>query len=66
MKYLDIINKWADNCQMTFDLSKCELVRVTNKKHPLEHCYYLQAEQIKSVPHAKYLGVVIDEHLAIM
>ena len=32
-KDLDIINTWADNWQMTFNLSKCELVRVTNKKH---------------------------------
>ena len=49
---------------MTFNLSKYALVRVTNKKHPLEHCYYLQLEQIKSVLHAKYLGVVIDKHLS--
>ena len=63
-KDLDIINKWADNWQMTLNLSKCKLVRVTNKKHPLKHCYYLRAEQIKSVPHAKYLSVVIDEHLS--
>ena len=62
-KDLDIINKWAESWQMTFNLSKCKLVRVTNKKHPLEHSYYLQGEQIKSVPHAKYLGVIIDEHL---
>ena len=58
-KDLDIINKWAESWKMTFNLSKCELVRVTNKKHPLEHSYYLQGEQIKSVPHAKYLGVSI-------
>ena len=48
---------------LTFNLSKCELVQVTNKKHPMEHSYYLQGEQIKSVPHTKYLGVIIDEHL---
>ena len=31
-KDLDIINKWVDNWQIkvTFNLSKCELVRVTN------------------------------------
>ena len=29
---LDIINKWAESWQMTFNLSKCELVQVTNKK----------------------------------
>ena len=56
-KDLDIINKCAESWQMTFNLSKCELVRVTNKKHPFEHSYYLQGEQIKSVPHAKYLGI---------
>ena len=30
----------------------------------MKHCYYLQGEEIKSVPHAKCLGVVIDEHLS--
>ena len=45
-------------------LGKYELVRITSKKHPLKHCYYLQGEQIKSVPNAKYLGIAIDEHLS--
>ena len=49
---------------MTFNLDKCKLVRVTNKKHPLKLFYHLQGKQIKSVPHAKYLGVVIDKHLS--
>ena len=59
---LDIVNKWVDSWQMAFNLGKCKLVRVTNKKYPLKHCYNLQGEQIKSVPDAKYLGVIIDEH----
>ena len=29
--------------------------------HPLQN---IEAEQIKSVPHAKYLSVVIDKHLS--
>ena len=51
---------------MDFNLGKCEfnLVRIKNKKHLLKNCYYLQGEQIKSIPIAKYLGVVIDEHLS--
>ena len=60
---LDIINKWAESWQMTFNLSKCELVQVTNKKLWDIASACLQGEQIKSVPHAKYLGVIIDEHL---
>ena len=43
-KDLDIVNKWADSWQMTFNLGKCELVWVTNKKYPLEHCYHLQKD----------------------
>ena len=50
--------------QMNFNLGKCELVRITNKKHPLKYCYCLQGEQIKSVPNAKYLGIVINERLS--
>ena len=63
-KDLDIVNKWADSWQMAFNLGKCYLVRVTNKKRSLKHCYRLQGEEIKSVSHAKYLSAVIDEHLS--
>ena len=55
-----IVDKWVDTWQMDFNL---EFVKITNKKHALKHCYYLQGEQIKSEPNAKYRGVVIDEHL---
>ena len=56
----------ADIWQMGFSSGKCYLVNITNKKQPLKHCYYLQGEEIKSVPNAKYLGVVIDEYLSFM
>ena len=33
-KDLDVVNQWAKSWQMAFNLSKCELVQITNKKNP--------------------------------
>ena len=43
----DTLNQWAINWQMSFNLCKCELIQITNKKHPPRHCYYMQEEHIK-------------------
>jgi len=48
---------------MIFNPSKCEFLRVTYKANPIHMSYYKQNERIKEVPHAKYLGVTIDQHL---
>ena len=48
---------------MIFNPSKWEFLRVTNTVYPIHMSYYLQNEKIKEVPHAKYLGVAIDQHL---
>ena len=51
-----ILNQWAKDWQRLFNLSKCELIRISNKRCPLRHCYHMQEELIKSVHHRKYLG----------
>ena len=43
--------------------SKCEFLRVTNKASLIHMSYHIQNEKIKEVPHAKHLGVTIDQHL---
>ena len=48
---------------MTFNLAKCELLCITNKKNPSKYCYSLNGENVRSIPHTKYLGVILDEHL---
>jgi len=40
-----------------------EFLRVTNKANLIHMSYYIQNERIKEVPHAKYLGITIGQHL---
>jgi len=37
-------------------------MRVTNKANLIHMSYCIQNEKIKEVPHAKHLGVTIDQH----
>jgi len=57
------LSEWANIWQMTFNLAKCELLCITNKKNPSKYCYSLNGENVRGVPHTKYLGVILDEHL---
>ena len=63
-KDLDTLDQWAINWKMSFNLQKCEFLRITNKKHPILACYSLQNTTIKEVSYAKYLGVTIDQNLS--
>ena len=48
---------------MTFNILKCEFLRVTNQRNPILHTYYIENSPIKEVPSTKYLGVTIDNKL---
>ena len=54
-----MVTKW----QMPFNPKKCEFLRITNKKSPLIHTYYIAISPIKEVTSTKYLGVLIDHKL---
>ena len=60
---LHSLTQWAKTWQMAFNLCKCELLRITNKQNPSRYCYYMNGEEVRSVSNAKYLGVILDEHL---
>ena len=48
---------------MSFNPTRCEFLRITNKKTPLIHSYYITTSLIKEVTSIKYLGVRIDNKL---
>jgi len=50
------LSEWASIWQMTFNLVKYELLCITNKKNQSECCYSLNGENVRGVPHTKYLG----------
>ena len=63
---LDSLMEWscAHKWQMHFNPRKCEFLRITNKKTFLSFSYYINGCQIQEVSHARYLGVILDQHLS--
>ena len=49
---------------MSFNLQKCEFLRIMHKKNPIVVQYTLHDNAVHEVTHAKYLGVVIDSKLS--
>jgi len=47
----------------TFNPTKTEFLRITNKTNYVKFSYYLSNTLIPQVSHTKYLGIVIDENL---
>ena len=48
---------------MSFHPEKCELLRVTNKRNPLDVSYTMQDHNLKQVDTKKYLGVTLQKKL---
>ena len=48
---------------MSFNPQICEFLRVTNKRNPILHTYYIENTLIKEVLSATHLGVTIDSKL---
>ena len=62
----DDLNKvfsWADQWQMSFNASKCEALRLTNKTDPWDYTYRVDGHHIESTSSHKYLGVTITQGL---
>jgi len=51
---LNLLVQWADRWKMTFNILKCEFLRITNQQNPILHTYYIESIPIKEVTSAKY------------
>ena len=60
---LNTLQDWANKWLMVFNPTKCELIRITNKRNRQLSDYYIQNTLIKANSQVKYLGVTIDKHL---
>ena len=63
---VDTLSQWADVWQMSFNPSKTEFFRITNKMNYVQSSYYLSNTLIPSVSHTKYLGLIIDKNLNML
>ena len=53
------LEKWKKMWDMNFNPSKCQVLRVTCLKTPIETQYFLHDIMLDSVSSAKYLGLII-------
>jgi len=58
------LENWANIWQMKFNPSKCVHQTITRKKSHIHFCYQIHGQHIQQNRSAKYLGVVINEHLS--
>lgn len=60
---LDKLQEWEEKWLMKFNPSKCETIRLTNKKKIVDYTYNIHGTNLKLVDEAKYLGLTIDSKL---
>jgi len=61
---IDTLSEWADTWLMTFNLTKCEHLTVTNKRSPINSSYKIHDHMVQQVTSTKYLGVTINHNLS--
>ena len=54
---------WGSTWGMKFNAKKCNIMRVSRSRKPLQHFYSLGSEILQEVSDAKYLGIQIDNKL---
>ena len=57
---LDALMVWGSTWGMKFNAKKCNIMRVSRFRKPLQHFYNLGNEILQEVSDAKYLGIQID------
>ena len=57
------IKEWTMNWGMDFNVTKCDVISITNKRQINTENYYLNGTELKRKRTIKYLGVTIDNKL---
>ena len=60
---LNTLVQWSNTWQMSFNASKCSLLRIHKKKAPLQTSYTMLEHTLNTVQHHPYLGVEISSDL---
>lgn len=62
-KDLDKLTNWARDWQMSFNPSKCKVLRVTKKRKKINTSYTMLGHHLEQIDHGKYLGIELDKEL---
>ena len=60
---LNSLDTWANMWGMTFNPSKCYIMRNSRSRQPLQHAYTLCGQTLEQVDENPYLGVLINNQL---
>jgi len=60
---INALQQWTDTWLMQFNASKCQVLRVTLKRKPVQTSYTISGQALEEVDLAKLLGVDIDSKL---
>ena len=61
---LNKLSEWATKWQMNFNIAKCHLLRITQKRKPSHFTYTITNQPISQVESHPYLGITIDSNLS--
>ena len=61
---LDTLQTWERLWDMDFIPNKCQVLHISNSRHPAQHIYMLHGQVLEAMDHAKYLGVNISKNLS--
>ena len=61
---INILHDWAKTWQMDFNVSKCAVLTITNKRKPSTHDYTMNGQAIPRRDKYDYIGVTIDPKLS--
>ena len=60
---LNKLAEWGQRWLMEFNAEKCQVLRVTRRRHIVEHQYTLHGKELETCTAAKYLGITISSDL---
>eukprot|EP00745_Piridium_sociabile_P038619 TRINITY_DN7074_c0_g1_i3.p1 TRINITY_DN7074_c0_g1~~TRINITY_DN7074_c0_g1_i3.p1 ORF type:complete len:816 (+),score=128.54 TRINITY_DN7074_c0_g1_i3:312-2759(+) len=61
---LDGLQRWEKDWLMEFHPQKCQVIRITSKKKPLQGKYTIHGHVLEEVEATKYLGVTLHKSLS--
>ena len=61
---LDALQQWEKDWLMSFNPDKCEVIRITKKRKPIDANYTIHGKELGHTKNAKYLGVLISDNLS--
>ena len=61
---LDALQQWEKDSLMSFNPDKCEVIRITKNRKPIDANYTIHGKELGHTKNAKYLGVLISDTLS--